>query len=343
VTLFLAWLGAITGSERYTALARLACAGMRRRIEDDRPFITWIGGFVGWGGILYALTHLAALWSEPELLDEAERIVELLPPLVERDEQLDIIGGAAGCIGSLLSLYRQAPSNRTLAVAIQCGDRLVARAEPVASGVGWVNPLIAPVPLTGFAHGGAGMAWALMKLTALTGEERLRTTALAAIDFERSQYRPEARNWRDLRTRPEGDRDAFRSAWCHGAPGIGLARLSCLDILDNPDIRAEIDTALATTVITGFCRNRSLCHGDLGNLQFLLEAGHDQVSQISGMVLEIIRSEGWLCGTPLGVESPGLMTGLAGIGYGLLRLAEPARVPLVLTLAPPVSGLPMSR
>jgi lantibiotic modifying enzyme len=29
------------------------------------------------------------------------------------------------------------------------------------------------------------------------------------------------------------------------------------------------------------------------------------------------------------------MTGLAGIGYGLLRLAEPEAVPSVLILAPP--------
>ena len=33
--------------------------------------------------------------------------------------------------------------------------------------------------------------------------------------------------------------------------------------------------------------------------------------------------------------SPGLMTGLAGMGYALLRLAEPAHVPSVLMLAPP--------
>ena len=39
---------------------------------------------------------------------------------------------------------------------------------------------------------------------------------------------------------------------------------------------------------------------------------------------------------PLGVETPGLMTGLAGIGYGLLRLAAPERVPNVLGLAAPV-------
>jgi lantibiotic modifying enzyme len=30
------------------------------------------------------------------------------------------------------------------------------------------------------------------------------------------------------------------------------------------------------------------------------------------------------------------MTGLAGIGYGLLRFADPARIPSVLSLEPPV-------
>ena len=56
----------------------------------------------------------------------------------------------------------------------------------------------------------------------------------------------------------------------------------------------------------------------------------------AALILEEIDREGWLCGVPLGVESPGLMTGLAGIGYGLLRLAEPTRVPSVLVLEPPM-------
>jgi hypothetical protein len=43
----------------------------------------------------------------------------------------------------------------------------------------------------------------------------------------------------------------------------------------------------------------------------------------------------WRCGTPLGVESPGLMTGLAGIGYQYLRLHDPKRVPSVLAVEPP--------
>jgi lantibiotic modifying enzyme len=135
--------------------------------------------------------------------------------------------------------------------------------------------------------------------------------------------------------------------WCHGAPGIGLARLCSLRHLDDEAIRAEIDTALQTTLAKGFGGNHSLCHGDLGNLELLLQASqvlaepqwHAQVDRIAAIILESISRDGWLCGTPLGVESPGLMTGLAGIGYGLLRLAEPTRVPCVLVLAPPVAKM----
>jgi lantibiotic modifying enzyme len=54
------------------------------------------------------------------------------------------------------------------------------------------------------------------------------------------------------------------------------------------------------------------------------------------MILDSIARHGWQCGGPQAVEMPGLMLGLAGIGYQMLRLAEPDRVPSVLVLAPPV-------
>ena len=56
---------------------------------------------------------------------------------------------------------------------------------------------------------------------------------------------------------------------------------------------------------------------------------------MAAAALESIRQNGPICGVPSGVETPGLMTGLAGIGYGLLRLAEPRRTPSVLALEPP--------
>lgn len=132
------------------------------------------------------------------------------------------------------------------------------------------------------------------------------------------------------------------TAWCHGAPGIGLARLRCLPYLDNREIREEIDIALKTTLRHGFGSNHSLCHGDLGNLDLLLQASQAlgtpeeiEVAQLTASILKSINCHGWVCGVPLGVETPGLMTGLAGIGYGFLRLAAPKQVPSVLVLEPP--------
>jgi lantibiotic modifying enzyme len=53
------------------------------------------------------------------------------------------------------------------------------------------------------------------------------------------------------------------------------------------------------------------------------------------MIVESMQCNGWRTGTPLGVQTPGFMTGLAGIGYQCLRLAAPAHVPSVLLLEAP--------
>jgi type 2 lantibiotic biosynthesis protein LanM len=349
VTLFLAHLGTVTGRGRYASLAQAALATLRRHLDRRPPALTDVGAFNGWGGVIYTLTHLSALWGQPALLAEAERVVDFLPPLIDQDERLDVIGGAAGCIGCLLGLYRCAASERTLAAAVRCGEHLVARAQPMEQGVGWRTRAARARPWTGFSHGAAGIAWALGELAALTGAERFRTTALGAIAYERSLFSPQEGNWPDLRVLELEDRpptkgpERFVAAWCHGAPGIGLARLLSLPYGGDAATRGEIDTALRTTLAKGFGGNHSLCHGDLGNLELLSLAGEilddpwcrEQVSRLSAVILESIRREGWLCGNPLRAESPGLMTGLAGIGLGLLRLAEPARVPSVLALMPP--------
>jgi len=233
-------------------------------------------------------------------------------------------------------------------VAGQCGERLLATAKRMPAGAGWERKGGSFRPLCGFSHGAAGIAWALLKLAAQTGEPRFRATALDALLYERSQFLPAAMNWpilqRELRTElPHWEAAACMTAWCHGAPGIGLARLLALPDLDDAAVRAEISVALETTLARGFGGNHSPCHGDLGNLELLLQADavlgdarwRGEAYRIAGGVLADIERRGWQCGHPSAVETPGLMTGLAGIGYGLLRLADPERVPSVLTLAPP--------
>ena len=84
-----------------------------------------------------------------------------------------------------------------------------------------------------------------------------------------------------------------------------------------------MDAALQTTHRAGFGANHCLCHGDLGNLDLFIEAGETladpywrgEAEQLGGLILGDIARRGWRCGPPHGVESPGLMTGVAGIGY----------------------------
>lgn len=198
------------------------------------------------------------------------------------------------------------------------------------------------------------MALALLKLAVISGEERFRQGAIRAMEYERRAFSPEAQNWPDYRkmemfgstlANVPTSENAYMVMWCHGAPGIGLARLASLPYMDNAGIREEIASALSTTLASGFCSNHSLCHGELGNLETLLTAAQilgdqqysEQVERITAMILASIEKHGWLTGIPMGIESPGLMIGIAGIGYQLLRLAEPAKVPCVLLLAPPIT------
>jgi type 2 lantibiotic biosynthesis protein LanM len=344
IGLFLAYLGAITGKNRYTALARQVVESIRRQIQAGadlhRP-----GAFTGWGGLLYFYTHLAALWQDTALLTEAEGLIDRFADAIETDRFLDVLAGVAGGLRGLLTLYYVAPSSHILNAALRCGDHLLARATAMPKGVGWTTPMAPEQPLTGYSHGAAGIALSLLELAALSGDEGFKHTALAAMEYERSLFSPERQNWPDLRDEKVRGSSENRSmvAWCHGAPGIALARLGSLAYLDNATTREEIALALKTTRAQGFGLNHSLCHGDLGNLDVLLTASqilddasyHAEVARLAAMLLDSIERQGWCTGVPLGVETPGLMTGIAGIGYELLRLAKPDQVPSVLLLAPP--------
>lgn len=350
VALFLAQLGTITGETRYAELARRALITLRAQIA--RSALSGIGALSGWGGVVYALAHLGDLWAEPELFEEAAGFAERAADLIGADCSFDVVGGAAGCVVALLALDACTSSESVRGIAQRCGEHLLANIVPCATGAGWIAAGTGGVPLTGFSHGAAGIALALLRLSAATRDDRFREAALAAIAYERSLFSHAAQNWPDLRAPSRHASgaaidEACQTLWCHGAPGIGLARLASREFLDDPVVDAEIDIALQTTCRDGFAGGHSLCHGTLGNLELLLVAAQrrespelkTRVEELAAAVLEDADQNGWRCGNRAAVETPGLMTGLAGIGYQLLRLAEPARVPSVLSFARPIGVL----
>jgi lantibiotic modifying enzyme len=87
-------------------------------------------------------------------------------------------------------------------------------------------------------------------------------------------------------------------------------------------------------------RDLSPCHGELGIAEALVVLAEREASQAArhraGQILDAIARHGPYCGSPDGVATPGLLSGLSGIGYGLLRLGFGERVPSALLLEPAV-------
>src|SRR5207237_5543332 len=123
---------------------------------------------------------------------------------------------------------------------------------------------------------------------------------------------------------------AFMRSWCHGAPGIALARLGGLPWLDTPSIRRDLDRALATTLATDPADDVDhLCCGTAGRSEILLAAGRalDRPALVAqaagwgaGVVARAAQSGGYYLapGLPPEARPPGLFQGQAGIGYTLL-------------------------
>lgn len=300
------------------------------------------GAFEGWSGVVYTLAHLGRLWQSEDLLGKAGDIAVRHGAGLRSGAEAavssdDLIGGLAGCIGALGPVYVHGRQDAVLEILSSCGRLLVSRAVPMSAGVGWPSPH-ATSPLPGFAHGNAGIAWALMRLHGITGEEDLRQTALEALRYEATLFDEGSGNWLPFEALSQKTGPSpLGVAWCHGAPGIALGRLPF------PDAGGEVEVAVATTLRDGFGANHSLCHGDLGNLDCLVEVARtrsdpallDELGRLATQIAIRGRDHRWLCGIPRHSETPGLMVGLAGIGYGLLRLARPEFVPSVLALAEP--------
>lgn len=345
IAFYLAYLAKVSGQERFTQLA-LAAKNSIEDVLDNGMIERNVSALRGRASFVYTLMHLSSLWDDSDLLDSAMGQVRLIQEHFTSDSSFDLLDGSAGTIVVLLHLHELTGSDLPYETAISCGNHLLAHAKETPSGHGWKIPL-AERPLAGFSHGASGISWALANLGRATGEDRFLEVAASALRYERGLFNAQTRNWIDLRTADEATGGHFPVAWCNGAPGIGIARLLCSDLLSYEHFEEEIEAALATTLRQGFGGTHCLCHGDFGNMELLLLAAEKrnderllrEAHDLGYRALEDARQRGrWLSGwTGSNDEASGLMIGLSGIGLGLLRLATRQEVPSPLYLAPPRS------
>jgi lantibiotic modifying enzyme len=221
-------------------------------------------------------------------------------------------------------------------MAVRHGDLLIEEAE--RSDVGWSWHTIAGGSgQTGFSHGAAGVAWALLELWQVTSEVRFRCAAMEGFRFERACFDAERRRWADFR---EGE-PRYESVWCHGSAGIGLARLRAWEILGDPELLAEARIALADVCATLIgLDNFSQCHGTAGCADVLLEGARITADASYLSAAEEAARHGierfdrtgrlWPGGMIRATQTPDLMWGTAGIAWFYLRMADAGKTPTVL-------------
>lgn len=343
VALFLAAVARVTGSTQLGNLALGALQSLRTVLQTSNDLFAQkfarrigIGGATGIGSIVYSLVKISQFLPDTALLEDAQLAEQLITPeLIAADQQLDVIGGAVGAILGLLTLYHETGEARVLDKAIHCGQHLLShrlgdRSQPRA----WKT--ITENPLTGFSHGAAGIAYALLRLYAVTQDQDYLQAAQEGIAYERSVFSTAAANWPDLRDRQPG----FMVTWCHGAPGIALARLGGLSIYQTDEILQDVEVALQTTQKYGLQGVDHLCCGNFGRIEVLLVAAQKlscpklletAQKQAAWVVAQADNMGAYrLFGNLPNLFSPGFFQGTAGIGYELLRLAYPEVLPAVL-------------
>jgi hypothetical protein len=278
----------------------------------------------------------------------------------------ELINGISGTLLGLLHLHAATNESWILDYIQQYVDKLLQNAHFDTSGIYWDTDQTQIRPLCGFSHGSAGIGFVFLELGHYFQNPAFYYVAEQAFAYENNYFDKEKKNWPDFRINmyTEEDTEKFEkeflkgnlaalttshdmNAWCHGAAGIGLSRLRAAELSPNKQHLTDIKRSLTRTRLMNL-RPNTLCHGEGGNADLFIE-GYVSLKKKSLLqhaenvgemtLLQKKTAKKYRCGIPYSSpdqpEDPSLFNGIAGIGYFLLRLANPQEVPSI--LAPKVA------
>lgn len=344
LSLFLAALDRAASTTTHGALTVAALRPLRQTLGDKRARTDLadsigIGGMTGMGSLLQPLILLHRWLDDGGLLAMARQTAEAITPVrIEADSLYNIKSGSAGALLGLLALYRVDPADIWLDRARLCSRHLVRHCLTNASPDGAGVPAETGYRRLGYVGGHTGIACALLRGYAVIGEQEVLDAALGTLDAGR-------RALNDI-NEDRADRGAVRHVpggadWCCGRLGIALAQIHCLRLgrtgTSNVSTCAqkEITAALDTIGRAEISPVDRVCCGNFGRVDGLLEAsrllGQHRYHQSAGSVAAHTLARADINGAFALFEGnqgkdfihPGFYRGLSGIGYALLRLAQP--------------------
>jgi len=324
--------------------------------------------FTGRMGVSYTLLQMHQLTRGKEYLENAIAMARPCKDVLEGSPGVDdLINGTSGTLLGLLHLHAAA-GEKWILESIDCYIRcLVDRANHGPAGLYWDRSAQQIYGLCGFSHGAAGIGFVFLELGHYFQNQTFYAMARQAFLYERYFFNQakKHKNWPDLRKGIyndddyqehqkaflEGDMDFFTrssdmNAWCHGAAGIGLSRVRAFQLLKNPAYKNDMQIAVDKTILTEIESSNPnplfiLCHGSGGNAELFLYAyqilrDKKYLSRAEKIALNALayhkKHNHYLAGyrAPGAEEDKSLFMGNTGVGYFLLRLADPFHVPSIL-------------
>ena len=232
----------------------------------------------------------------------------------------DLFSGAAGVVWAACLLSEILGDYEICERAARCGEQLSRLCE-VRSGL-YVWPAAEPgdPPLTGTAHGSAGIALALAVWGRITG--RPEALDLALETFQRIYRNGRLMDGTMLR-RTVDDQEPSSAPilpWCHGIAGYLWCMLVAFG--DDPRLRQAIDWSLDKCAAAKPSGSPVYCHGTAGELElWRLIGGYPRLAQGAASRADRaawglrfrLRREGGLC--VWGAEDPEILTPDLWVGF----------------------------
>ncbi|MGN0335437.1 MAG: lanthionine synthetase LanC family protein, partial [Lachnospiraceae bacterium] len=324
IAIFFASVNRTYSEDRYREIFELVCkklfAYTNYNGDSAQKYRTKNSGlFKGEGSIVYTYLILYKITGKREFLTYAERHYAHFEKLFLQCETMDYLSGDAGAIIVLTKLYSETDNRKYLDAAEMLGEKIWKMSKKQKEGYGIVGDHDDLPPLAGMSHGTSGYIMAYAYLYEKNQSPEYYERIIELLTYEKSLFDPENGNWKDLRKTGE---EKNTTAWCHGAPGIAMARLklSSMEIFRNAGkVEKDIDKCLSA-----FERNRKndslcLCHGLAGNYwieKYLLERkGINDEQKIRENLIEILNRVKIFSGMlPRERYNVSMMTGITGIG-----------------------------
>lgn len=251
-------------------------------------------GHNGLGGILYCLLRIGTIADRPELVELVlKACAAIKPERIRASRDLDLFGGIAGMLLALLAIYREAREPAVRALLHQLGERLKASGRRVAP--------------QGFAHGAAGIGFALLRLGQTLDDQSTTSAGLAALQ----SVWPVAEQLADAHRRG----DPIDGSVCNGLAGLTIPAIA--DAACEHRLEAA---AYSRQLCAKPYGHATLCCGQAGICDVAILFGEDPAAGELGLRLaELSETARRACADWPRNGDVGAFKGLSGIAYVLAR------------------------